>query len=386
MTQSDSLLTTTSQLAHAVAQFEKAPFVAIDTEFMREATYYAQLCLVQISDGALSVAIDPLSPDIDLGPLCNLLANPDVLKVFHAGRQDMEIFVQMMGQVPAPVYDTQIAAMVCGLGDQVGYDKLVQHFLDLQIDKSSRFTDWSKRPLSDRQISYALDDVIHLAKIYPMIVQRLADAGRAHWTDDDMAQFASKDLYEIDPDMVWRRIKYRGHKPAMLNRLKHLAAWRERECQRRNLPRNRLLKDETLLDLAGSNPKKPAEFKSIRGFPGGDNGKLVQPVLDILSKADSTPKESWPVIERHVSHDKPPAAVLELLRVLLRHVTEKEGLAPRLVATADELEQLALPHPPASLRALQGWRYEVFGQSAEKLKAGDIGLAIEKGQIKILTP
>ena len=386
MSQFDRLLTTTKQLEEAVAQFEKASFIAIDTEFMREATYYAQLCLVQISDGALSVAIDPLSPDIDLAPLCALLANPDVLKVFHAGRQDMEIFVQMMGAVPTPVWDTQIAAMVCGLGDQVGYDKLVLHFLDLQIDKSSRFTDWSKRPLSDRQISYALDDVIHLAKIYPMITKRLAKAGRAHWTDEDMAQFASIDLYEIDPEGVWQRIKYRGNKPAMLNRLKHLAAWREQECQRRNLPRNRLLKDETLLDLAGSTPKNPTEFKSIRGFPGGENGKLVHPVLQILAKAENTPKADWPVVPRHTGHDKPPAAVLELLRVLLRHVTEKEGLAPRLVATADELEQLALPEPPAGLRALQGWRYEVFGQWAERLKSGEIGLAIEKGQIKILTP
>ena len=248
-------------------QFQHAPFLAVDTEFMRERTYYPQLCLVQISDGTTAVAIDPLAKGLDLAPLWQLMRDEAIVKVFHAGQQDMEIFLHQMGQLPAPIYDTQLAAMVCGLGDQVGYDKLVKVLLDDDIDKTSRFTDWSKRPLSGRQITYALDDVIYLAQLYPLMKKRIADEGRTNWLDEEYAKSNDPTTYVIAPQDAWRRLKIRNMRAPALRRLMHLAAWRENEAQQRDLPRNRVLRDETLIDLAGSNPKTREDFSAIRNFP-----------------------------------------------------------------------------------------------------------------------
>lgn len=379
-----TLITDTDRLQDICTQFANASFLAIDTEFMRETTYYPQLCLIQISDGQHAVAIDPLSPDISLSCLWSLLQDKAITKVFHAGRQDLEIFVHLMGCLPEPIYDTQIAAMVCGLGDQVGYDKLVQHFEGVMIDKSSRFTDWSKRPLSDKQLSYALADVTHLAEIYPKMVSKLAEDERTAWVDEELMQLASIDLYQPDPDKIWQKIKIRNGKPAMLNRLKYLASWRETEAQRRNMPRNRLLRDETLLDLAASNPKSNAALDKIRGFPGGQTGKLAAPILSVLKNANAVDQNDWPSFDHARHKDKPPQAVMELLRVLLKYVCDAENVAPRLLATSDELEALALSDT-ADIKALRGWRYEIFGKQALELKAGNIALSVKGKTLRLIT-
>ena len=366
-----------------VDQFQSAPFLAVDTEFIRERTYYPKLCLVQISDGDIAVAIDPLANGLDLTPLWTLMRDKKIVKVFHAGQQDMEIFLHQMGQLPAPIYDTQLAAMVCGLGDQVGYDKLVKALLDDEIDKTSRFTDWSKRPLSSRQIAYALDDVIYLAQLYPLMKKRIADDGRTDWLDEEYAKLNDPATYVTTPNDAWQRLKIRSMRPPALRRLMHLAAWRETEAQQRDLPRNRVLRDETLIDLAGSNPKKLAVFSTIRNFPGGKDGKLAPPILKILRKVAIMPDSDLPAPILHTPAKKPPVAVMEMLRVLLKHVAEEKNIAPRLIASADDLERLA-SDDDAPIRALTGWRREVFGATALRLKNGEIALAVKHGRIRLI--
>ena len=377
------LVTDTATLKQALAAVSSSDFVAIDTEFMRETTYYPQLCLIQVCANEVSFCIDPMSGGIDLTPFFELLSDRSVVKVFHAGRQDLEIFVHLTGNVPAPVYDTQIAAMVCGLGDQTGYDRLVYFFTRKTLDKSSRFTNWAQRPLSDRQISYALDDVIYLAQIYPKIVSKLSESGRDSWVDTEMAQLSEKQLYINDPNTVWKKMKPRGSRPDMLNRLVHLAAWREQEAQNRNQPRGRILRDDTVMDLAGSNPQSLPEFKKIRGFPGGEGGKLAGPVLAVLQQAAQTPQSEWPILTRAAREEKAPPDILELLRVLLKHVSEDEQVAPRLIATADEIEKLARS-ATADIRAQSGWRHDIFGASAIKLMSGKLALSVSGNAIKII--
>ena len=377
------VIATTNGLRELVADFADAEFLAIDTEFMREQTYFSQLCLVQISDGTTAAAIDPLASGIDMTPLWQLLADESIVKVFHAAHQDLEIFYKEMGHLPLPLFDSQIAAMVLGHGDQVGYDRLVRAILRHDIDKSSRFTDWSRRPLSARQINYALDDVIYLAEIYPKLLAQLEERGRASWLEDENAKLVDPATYHTAPEDAWKRIKVRNMKPAALRRMMHLAAWREAEAQKRDLPRNRILRDETILDLAGSNPSSTDEFGKIRNFPGGSNGKLARPVLEVLRTVEAMPDSTLPEAKSEARTPKPPAAVMELLRVLLKHITDAEGIAPRLVASADELEALALDDE-APIRAQSGWRHEVFGAAALRLKHGKIALAANGKQVRVI--
>ena len=380
MKQTSPIITTTAELEDVTARFAQRPFIAVDTEFMRETTYFPQLCLVQISDGELSCCIDPLADGISLEPLFSLFQNPEVVKIFHAGKQDMEIFVHLSGEAPAPVYDTQIAAMVVGLGEQVGYDKLVQHFCKVTIDKSSRFTNWATRPLSDRQISYALDDVIYLAEIYPKICAALEDSARLDWVDADMRIFANKQNYIANPDEAWRRLKPRSQKADFLARLQHLCAWREKQAQKRNQPRGRILRDDTVMDLAGSNPQSEKQLEKIRGFPRNQNKALQSEILKLLSVASQQPAPA-PVQKRHIS-EKPRVATMELLRVLLKYVSERENVAPRLIASADQLEALAL-NQHDGLECLQGWRHEIFGQKALQLLSGELALSLRDNHIHL---
>ncbi len=377
------LIETTEELNSALSKLSDAEFVAIDTEFMRENTYYPKLCLVQLSAAGTTLCVDPLVPDIDMSALYNLMQNPSIIKVFHAGRQDLEIFVHLTGQVPFPIYDTQIAAMVCGFGDQVGYDRLVQHYTGRTIDKSSRFTNWMERPLTDRQVKYAADDVIYLVEIYPRMLAHLKETNRTDWVESELASLSALSLYLPAPETMWKRLKFRGGKPSMVNRLAKLAQWRELEAQKRDVPRNRLLRDDTLIDLAGSNPKTAAEFRKIRGFPGGETGKLVKPVLHILQQAAQIPELDYPQFEHQEKREKAPQALIDLLKVLLKHVTEEFEVAPRLIASSDDLEKLAL-NDKADIPALSGWRYEIFGQVALELKKGRLALSVTNGKTKLL--
>ena len=381
---SANIINDNAALREIVEQFQHAPFLAVDTEFMRERTYYPQLCLVQIGDGTNAVAIDPLAKGLDLTPLWTLMRDDAIVKVFHAGQQDMEIFLHRMGQLPSPIYDTQLAAMVCGLGDQVGYDRLVKSTLGIDIDKTSRFTDWSKRPLSNRQIAYALDDVIYLAKLYPQMKKRIADNGRSDWLDEEYAKSNDPATYVTAPEDAWRRLKIRNMRASTLRRLMYLAAWRETEAQRRDLPRSRILRDETLIDLAGSNPETLDDFDAIRNFPGGKDGKFAPPVLKILHKVAGLPESDLPAPLSHSHVKRPPPAIIELLRVLLKHVTEEQNIAPRLIASADDLELLARDDN-APIRALTGWRHKIFGAVALKLKSGEIALTVKNGRIRLVS-
>ena len=382
-TEAAAPITTNEALNAITKDFKRAKFLAVDTEFIRERTYYPQLCLIQISDGVISAAIDPLAKNLDLTPIWELMRDKNITKVFHAGSQDMEIFLHLMGDLPRPIYDTQIAAMVCGLGDQVGYDKLVKSMLNQDIDKTSRFTDWSKRPLSNRQILYALDDVIYLARLYPIMLKKLESEKRSHWLDEEYAKSNDPATYSVDPQLAWQKLKVRNMRPAALLRLMHLAAWREIEAQTRNIPRNRVIRDETLIDLSGSNPQNRDGFANIRNFPGGKDGKLVAPIQKILEKVASLPASSMPVHKKRSFAKRPPTAVMELLRVLLKHVTDKHEIAPRLIASADELEALA-SDDNAPIRALAGWRREIFGELALRLKRGEIALAVKNGKILLM--
>ena len=368
-------------LREIMQHMKQSAFVAIDTEFMRDSTYYPKLCLIQMASPDKAVCIDPLA-DIDMSIILELLHDEKVTKIFHAGRQDIEIFVHLSGQVPRAIYDTQIAAMVCGLGDQVGYDKLVKHFEGTILDKSSRYSDWSARPLSARQVAYALDDVIYLARLFPKIQKKLHKTGREKWVESEMRQITDKSLYVADPATAYKRIKTGFLRPEQMNRLAELAKWREKEAQKKNLPKPRIMRDEILTMLALHPPKNIEGCGKIRGFPGGKSGKLAGPVLETLKKAAQIPREQWPQIDPLERNKKPPAAVSELLRVLLKHICAQHQVAPKLVASAHDLDALALGDG-ASVPALHGWRFDIFGQYALALKAGELKLWIKNGQLHI---
>lgn len=376
----DALITTQVKLDEAISQLAKADMIAIDTEFMRDKTYFSQLCLIQIAGGGHHYAIDPINTELDFTSFYDLLQNEAIIKVFHAARQDIEIFHILTGKVPKPLFDSQIAAMVCGLGDQIGYDKLVQHYLGLQIDKSSRFTDWSKRPLSAKQLHYALDDVIHLEKIYPLLKAELERNQREGWIEAEMAILRDEQTYIIDPNEVYKRIKIRSPKPKILNRLRALAAFREIECRKRDLPRGRFLKDETLIDLAASGPQSYNALSKIRGLQIAETSWLTKRLISLIKEADEADKDSWPVIAKKAPIERPPTAVLEMLRVLLKTVCDELGVASRVIASASDLERLALSDDKDQ-PVLQGWRYEVFGKQALEMKAGKIAITLRDNQI-----
>ena len=380
MTIDDALITTQDKLDKAISYLSQSDVIAIDTEFMRDKTYFSKLCLIQIAGGGRYFAIDPIDTNLDFTSFYQLLQDENIVKIFHAARQDIEIFHILTGKVPTPLFDSQIAAMVCGLGDQIGYDKLVQHYLGIQIDKSSRFTDWSKRPLSGKQLRYALDDVIHLEKIYPLLKAELEANKRASWIEADMAVLRDANTYIIDERAVYKRIKIRSPKPKVLNRLRELAAFREIECRKRDLPRGRFLKDETLIDLAASGPQSFNELSKIRGLQVSENSWLTTKLLKLIKDADASDKDSWPIIEKKGPIEKPPAAILEMLRVLLKHVCDELGVASRVIATTAELEKLALSDD-ADQPILQGWRYEVFGKKALEMKKGQIAITLQGNQI-----
>jgi ribonuclease D len=379
-----TLIDTSDALAAFCSRQAQAPYITVDTEFIRDKTYFPQLCLVQIAGPGEAAALDPLASGMDLDPLFELMGSADVLKVFHAARQDIEIFVNMAGAVPAPLFDTQVAAMVCGFGDSVSYETLAGKLAGAHIDKSSRFTDWSQRPLSERQLRYALTDVVPLRTVYEKLAARLAKSGRSSWLEEEMGTLTDPATYRQDPAEAWRRFKVRSNNRKLLALVRELAAWRETAAQQRNLPRNRLLRDESLLEIAAHAPATVADLARTRGL--GKNfaeGKLGGEILAAVARVLATPEAQYPVPPPR--HEPPPGLgpLVDLLRVLLKLRCEENDVAQKLVADTEDLELIAADDA-APVRALQGWRAELFGKDALDLKRGRIALTAGGKRIKLV--
>ncbi len=380
-----NLLTDNQDIADICARFSTADFVTVDTEFMRENTYWPILCLIQISDGKEAAAIDPLAKGVDLGPLMELLVNNEnVLKIFHAGGQDVEIIHNITGKTPHPIFDTQIAAMAIGQSEQIGYANLVDSWLGITLDKGARFTDWSRRPLNARQLEYAVADVTHLAKIFPMMLEKLRETGRGMWINAEMEKLADPDNYVNDPEMSWLRFKSQGRNLEMLGRLKALAAWREREAQSKDLPRGRIMRDETLADIAAHPPKDQNKLGQVRGLSAGwKNNDIGARLMDIIEQAKPLSKDDLPLkIGRRPKNGKSNALVTDLLKLLLKIRSAEMNVASRLLARADDLESIVAGEREG-VGLLEGWRYEEFGRDALDLVEGRVSFTVKDGKLKM---
>ena len=379
------LITDSATLANLCARLSQADFVCVDTEFMRENTFWPELCLIQIADVNEAAAIDPMAPGLDMKPLLDLMTeNPDVLKVFHAGGQDLEIIYNLTGKTPFPLFDTQIAAMALGQGEQVGYSNLVDAYLGIVVDKGARFTDWSRRPLDARQIEYAIGDVTHLAKIFPKMLERLRKTGRGAWLDQEMERIGDPANYANDPEEAWKRVRIAGRKPEVLGRLKALARWRELEARSKDLPRGRIVKDETLADLAGHAPRKQADLAKVRGlsatWAGNDIGGRLMAALE--AAVPMSPEEMPARDDRKPGLGKDGALVADLLKLLLKIRSKEIDVASRLLARSEDLEALAAGQRE-DLSILQGWRFDQFGRDALDLVEGRLGFTVINGRLKM---
>jgi ribonuclease D len=377
------IITETAALEDVCAAMAEQPYAAVDTEFMRETTFWPKLCLIQAAAPGVEAVIDPLSERLDLSPFMVFLANARVLKVFHAARQDLEIFLKIGGALPNPVFDTQIAAMACGYGDTIAYDALVQQVLKRRLDKSSRFTDWARRPLSDSQLAYALADVTHLRDAFPRMRDKLDQTGRLSWLDEEHANLLDPTIYDTTPENAWQRLKLRKTTPDYVLALQVAAAWRERQAQMRDVPRGRIVKDEALYEIAEHRPKSAGDFDRMRAVPRGfGNSRAAQELLAALDRAFADPNR--PVYK----HDRPPpipqgtGPTIELLKVLLRYEADAHNVAPRLIASAAEVEAIAA-NDDADVPALKGWRREVFGDRALALKHGKLALKLKDGKVAV---
>jgi ribonuclease D len=373
-------ITTTRDLAAACARLAHHPFVTVDTEFLRETTYYPLLCVAQIASADEAIVIDALAAGIDLAPFFELMVDERVLKVFHAARQDIEIVWHMAGRIPHPVFDSQVAAMVLGFGDSISYDQLVQRVTGDNLDKSNRFTDWSRRPLSSAQLAYAVSDVTHLRDVYLALADDLARRGRSEWVGEEMEILTSPGTYRAEPENAWQRLKTRVRKPKELAVLIEIAAWREREAQARDLPRGRVLRDEVLGDIAIQAPTSLDRLSHVRSLPKGfERSRWGADVIETVQRGLARDLKSLPPIDRQ----KPTSAngaTVELMKVLLRMTSEQHGVAAKVIATVDELEQIAADDT-AEVAALKGWRRELFGEKALALKQGRLALSIERGRV-----
>ena len=373
-------ITTTSELAAVCRRMATLPFVTVDTEFLRETTYYPLLCVAQMASADEAVVIDALAPDIDLAPFFELMADEKVMKVFHAARQDIEIVWHRAKLIPHPIFDTQVAAMVLGYGDSISYDQLVQRITGDTLDKSYRFTDWTRRPLSEAQLSYAVSDVTHLRQVYTSLVDDLGRRGRVDWVQEEMRVLTSADTYRMDPENAWRRLKTRVRKPKELGVLIEVAAWREREAQARDVPRSRVLKDEVVGDIAVQAPNTLEKLKHLRSLPKGfERSRTAEGIVAAVTRGLERDAKTLPQLARL----PPPVngtAVVELLKVLLRMISERHHVAAKVIATVDDLERIAADDD-AAVPALAGWRRELFGERALALKHGKLSLAIERGRV-----
>ena len=369
------MIVTTEALADACRQFAASDFITIDTEFLRETTFWPELCLIQMASPDLEVIVDPLAKGLDLAPFFELMADASVVKVFHAARQDIEIIFHLGEMLPHPIFDTQVAAMVCGFGDSVSYDQLVQKIKGVHIDKSSRFTDWSRRPLSEKQLDYALADVTHLRDVYLKLKGQLESEGRAGWLAEEMAILESRGTYDLHPDDAWQRLKMRLRKPLELAVLKYVAAWREREARSRNVPRSRVLKDDAIYEIAQQQPKDTEALGRLRTIPKGwERSSAGGAIVEAVNAALALPKSELPQVPKHGPTSDGVASAVELLKVLLRLTAEKHGVAAKMLANMDDLDKIASEGEEADVPAMQGWRRELFGDTALKLINGGLAL------------
>jgi ribonuclease D len=374
----------TDALAAFCRRQDEAAFITIDTEFMRDKTFWPILCLVQIAGPESEAVIDPMAPGLDLEPLFALLRQPTILKVFHAARQDIEIFYHLTGAVPTPAFDTQVAAMVCGYGDSVSYETLASRLAGAHIDKSSRFTDWARRPLTDRQLHYALADVVPLRRVYERLAERLAASSRAHWLEDEMAELTDPATYRLDPAEAWRRLKTRSNDRRLLALVHALARWREVTAQRRDLPRSRVLRDESLLEIAAHPPRNADDLGHARGLGKGfAESRFGAEILATVAEALAQPEGTWPEPEPRREASPRLAPLVDLLRVLLKLRCEENDVAQKLVADAEDLERIAADDH-ADVRALTGWRAELFGRDALDLKHGRLALSAAGNRVRLV--
>ncbi len=380
MNKTNKLIKDNDTLKEFINKCLKQKVLAIDTEFIRDNTYYPILCLVQIAGKDLAAAIDPIS-GLDMKPIWDLLSNENILKVFHSGRQDIEIFLNLTGKIPKPIYDTQIASMFCGLGDQVGYERLVDRFLGLSINKENQFTNWLQRPLTISQLDYAISDVTHLIKIFPLIKKLIKEAGRQEWVSKEIEQLYKIELYYVDPEEAWKRIKIKYSKPETLNILKCLAKWREDKCKQKNIPRNRLIRDETLVNISLLKPTKIDSFKQIRGMPKNFSKHDLNEIIKMIEFAEKTDPNTWPKVSKLNKKSNAEKYSLDLLKLLLAHCSEESGLAEKLIADVTDLKSI-LDGKRDGLKVFKGWRYDVFGKVVDLLLEGKLGFTIENYKLK----
>jgi ribonuclease D len=378
------VITKTKDLAAACQRLATNDYVTVDTEFLRETTFWPKLCVIQMAGPDMAFIVDALSEGLDLKPFFDLMSDSSVTKVFHAARQDIEIIYHLGELIPAPMFDTQVAAMVCGFGDSISYDQLIYKVTGARIDKSSRFTDWARRPLTNKQLDYALADVTHLRDAYQFLKANLAEQNRSHWVEDEMQVLTSVGTYRTDPDLAWKRLKLRVRKPVELAVMMELAAWREKEAQSRNVPRSRVVKDDAIYELAAQQPKDTESLGRLRTIPRGfERSRSADDILKAVKRALDLPKEKLPKLPKGRQAPDGSAAAVDLLKVLLKLVSEANGVAAKVIATVDELEKIAADDA-ADVAALKGWRRELFGETALKLKRGEVALAFQNRQIVAL--
>lgn len=375
------VITSTSDLTDTCSRLAEGDFVAVDTEFMREQTFWPDLCLIQLAGPDVEVIVDPMAPGIDLKPFYGLMADTRVVKVFHAARQDVEIVYSEAGLIPAPIFDTQIAAMVCGFGESVSYVNLVKKITGRDLDKSSRFTDWSRRPLTDKQLVYALGDVTHLRDIYTHLKTELENTGRETWLDEEMAELTSPATYESHPENAWQRLKMRVKNRKALAVLIELAAWRERMAQAQDVPRGRILRDEALYDIANQQPTTPEKLSELRTLSDGfARSQRAKDIIDAVAKGLARDPKTVPALTHSQPMSAEATATMELLKVLLKASAARHRVAPRLIADAEDLERIASEAEP-DVPALRGWRRQLFGEDALKLKRGELALTLARGEV-----
>lgn len=375
----------TQTLADICARFATHDYVTVDTEFVRETTFWPDLCLVQVASEDEAVLIDPDAEGIDLTPLFDLMADTSVIKVFHAARQDVEIFYKLARQIPTPLFDTQVAAMVCGFGDSIAYDQLVKRISGANIDKSLRFTNWKLRPLSDQQLDYALADVTHLRDVYKHLKLKLEEESRAHWVEEEMAILTTPSTYDLAPEDAWTRLKLRIKKPIEFAILKNLAEWREVLARERNVPRSRIIKDDSIYEIAQSQPKDTKALARLRTLHKGfENSSAGQSILECVAKAHALDRDDLPTIPRPAHSPEGTSAAVDLLKVLLKLTSEEFDVAAKVIASSEQLEQIAVHGAAADVAAMRGWRKELFGDRAVKLINGESALQFKSRKIDLV--